>query len=363
MTIALTRRTLLTATLAAGVAVPLSTGPAVAAVTKRLTLPRPTGPHRIGTVAQRLRGGNGRDVMASIWYPAADDGRRYPRAPWMPAASYHALFASVDLDAAEAPLTAGLLGAPPLPAGEGRPVVVYSHGNNSCRAETTIVVQELASHGYVVATVDHTGDGYSEFPGGQVTTPDDEEFNPWNSAYDVRALLDHLQRLRGPLGATIDMRRVGMYGWSKGATSTALVMNEDRRVRAGIGFDGEMQSQPRPTTIDRPFMIMSAEFPRSTEESVEEFWQNLRGWRLNIQARGAAHSSYIDTQWLIPQIAPLIGMTPEDYAAWCGTLDPGRGVRIQQAYPLAFFDQHLRGRRQRLLEGPSRAFPEVTYLP
>jgi len=38
-------------------------------------------------------------------------------------------------------------------------------------------------------------------------------------------------------------------------------------------------------------------------------------------------------------------------------------VGIQQAYPLSFFDLHLRDRRQRLLEGPSPAFPEVRYLP
>ncbi|WP_055585673.1 hypothetical protein [Peterkaempfera griseoplana] len=31
--------------------------------------------------------------------------------------------------------------------------------------------------------------------------------------------------------------------------------------------------------------------------------------------------------------------------------------------PLAFFDQHLRHRPQRLLDGPSPAFPEVEFLP
>ena len=110
-------------------------------------------------------------------------------------------------------------------------------------------------------------------------------------------------------------------------------------------------------------MLMTAENSRAAEPSVEDVWQHyLTGWKLNVQARGAVHASYGDAQVLFPQLAKITGMSDEDLAGWIGTLDPARAIRIQQAYPLAFFDQHLRGRRQRLLEGPSRAFPEVLFL-
>jgi len=56
-------------------------------------------------------------------------------------------------------------------------------------------------------------------------------------------------------------------------------------------------------------------------------------------------------------------MSDEELRDWIGTLAPARAVRIQQAYPVAFFDLHLRHRRQRLLEGPHPAFPEVRHLP
>ncbi|BFV55072.1 hypothetical protein KCMC57_up01760 [Kitasatospora sp. CMC57] len=45
-----------------------------------------------------------------------------------------------------------------------------------------------------------------------------------------------------------------------------------------------------------------------------------------------------------------------------GSLDPDQAVQIQQAYPLAFFDEHLRHRPGHLLDGPSPAFPAVTFL-
>ncbi|GHK01563.1 hypothetical protein SY2F82_33600 [Streptomyces sp. Y2F8-2] len=56
-------------------------------------------------------------------------------------------------------------------------------------------------------------------------------------------------------------------------------------------------------------------------------------------------------------------MTDQQIQDWIGTLDPARAVRIQQAYPLAFFDRHLRHRGRHLLDGPSAAFPEVKFLP
>jgi hypothetical protein len=255
-------------------------------------------------------------------------------------------------------------------------VIVFSHGAGGHRSETTIVVQELASHGYIVVTVDHTYDAFSEFPGGRLSLPDDDlSFTPWDSADDIRFLLDRIEDLaagRNPdagrrplpagLGAALDLRRIGMFGWSKGATSTALVMNQDRRVRAGLSFDGPMESQPPVAGLDRPFMLMTAEFSRAAEPAVEEFWSQLRGWRLNVQACGAVHGSYCDHQWLIPQLAAITGMSDAALAGWIGTLAPIAAVRIQQAYPLAFFDLHLRHQRQRLLEGPSRAFPEVRFI-
>jgi hypothetical protein len=138
-------------------------------------------------------------------------------------------------------------------------------------------------------------------------------------------------------------------------------MYADPRVRAGLSFDGPMQPEFT-TDLDRPFMLMTADFTRAAQPSVAQFWSHLRGWRLNVRADGAVHPSYTDLQVLMPQVAKAVGMSDEDLRSWIGTLDPTRAVRVQQAYPLAFFDLHLR-RRGHLLDGPSPAFPEVKFLP
>lgn len=245
---------------------------------------------------------------------------------------------------------------------------MFSHGAHDHRSDTTVVVQELASHGYVVVTVDHTYDAFSEFPDGRLTFPfqGSTDLGALDFATDIRFVLDCIEDLAAghnpdaeqrplPTGLhdALDPQRIGMFGWSKGATATALVMSEDQRIRAGLSLDGPMQ--PTVTTdLDRPFMLMTAAYPRATQPSVAEFWSHLRGWRLNIQADGAVHPSYTDDQVLIPQLAPALGMSQADLQGWIGTLDPDRAVRIQQAYPLVFFDLHLRHRRGHLLDGRAR---------
>nr|WP_248297509.1 acetylhydrolase [Streptomyces sp. S1D4-11] len=389
----LTRRRMFAAALAAGVgaAVPISAArQAWAAPTdpgsSRLTLPRPTGPHPVGTVPLHLVDtsrpdpvvgpGHHRELMAGVWYPARR-AEGLPRAPWMTEGALRALLtdAGFPLDPALGPLTAAHVGAPVHHAGHRLPVIVYSHGSGSHRGDHTIMVQELASHGYAVVTVDHTHDTFTEFPDGRVLTPDDVPMYPRDFAADLRFLLDCVEGLaagrnpdadgkplpQGLLGA-LDPKRIGAFGWSKGGTATALTMLADQRVRAGLSLDGPMQ--PTITAdLDRPFMMMTAVFTRDAMPDVAEFWTHLRGWRLAIQADGAIHPSYGDNVTLIPQAGKILGMTDQQIQDMIGTLDPARAVRIQQAYPLAFFDLHLRHRRERLLDGPSTAFPEVKFIP
>jgi hypothetical protein len=385
----ISRRNLLGAALAAGAAWPfVGAGRASAtAGPQRLVLPAPTGPHPVGTTALHLvdrsrpgpAGGPGlfHELMAGVWYPARDVAR-HPLAPWTAPAVIRELLTSAGFepDVVTAPATAGHGGAPVRRGSERLPVIVFSHGAHDHRADTTVAVQELASHGYVVLTVDHTYDAISEFPDGRVIVPvDDPVLGPRDFARDIRFVLDTVESLAAGcnpdaggrplpdgLGGALDPRRIGVFGWSKGGTATAFAMSEDERVRAGLSLDGPML--PRlGTELHRPFMMMTAEFTRDAEPGVAEFWSLLRGWRLDIRAEGAVHSSYTDYQALYPQLARVVGMSGEQLAGLIGTLAPTRAVRIQQAYPLAFFDLHLRRRRSPLLDGPSPAFPEVRFVP
>jgi predicted dienelactone hydrolase len=67
------------------------------------------------------------------------------------------------------PITVAHHGAPVHQREGGWPVVLYSHSLGSERFETTCLVEELASRGYIVGTIDHIHDaGVVELPGGRV---------------------------------------------------------------------------------------------------------------------------------------------------------------------------------------------------
>lgn len=394
----LSRRGLITAALGAGLTVPLGLAGGARAASAagrpplsgppRMVLPAPTGPYPIGTVALHLVDrsrpdpvagpGHYRELMVSLWYPARDTAR-HPRAVWMSDPLMRALLESHQIPAGPVggpPITAGHVGAPVRRSGCPLPVVVYSHLAHDQRADTTIVVQELASHGYLVVTVDHTYDAFVEFPDGRRLAPldGDHSLGAPDFADDIPYVLDCIDRLAAgrnpdaggkPLPAGLigapDPRRIGMFGTSKGGTATALLMGMDPRVRAGLSLDAPME--PLITAdLDRPFMLMTADHTRDTAP-VAQFWSRLTGWKLNVQACGAVHNAYDDYQVLLPQIGAALGWSREVLRSWIGTLHPDQAVRIQQAYPLAFFDLHLRHQRQPLLEGPSPAFPQVRYLP
>ncbi|WP_444544799.1 alpha/beta hydrolase, partial [Streptomyces anandii] len=149
--------------------------------------------------------GHHRELMAGVWYPARR-AENLPRAPWMTEGALRAFLADVGfpLDPALGPLTAGHVGAPVRRTGHRLPVVVYSHGSGSHRGDHTVMVQELASHGYAVVTVGHTHDTFTEFPDGRVLTPDDVPMFPRDYAADLRFLLDCVEQLAAGHNPDVD---------------------------------------------------------------------------------------------------------------------------------------------------------------
>jgi hypothetical protein len=67
---------------------------------------------------------------------------------------------------------------------------------------------------------------------------------------------------------------------------------------------------------------------------------------------GAVHASFTDLALLADQAGLDIG--PH--------LPGARSLDITRAYVRAFFDQHLRGEPQPLLDQPSPGYPEVTFV-
>jgi len=362
----------------------------------RLTLPAPTGHRRTGTVtlhlvdpsrpdpwvpAQRVR-----ELMIQLWYPAAAaDG--YPRAPYMTAATARAYEKIMSLPALNWPVTAAHLGAPVHQRAGGWPVVLYSHSLGGERFETTSLVQDLASRGYVVVTIDHVHDAdVVVLPDGRVATcevpaPTVDAPTPVTTkeiesrVADVRFVLDQLAVLNGggnpdhehrtlPRGlrGALDLRRTGMFGQSDGGSATAHALHVEPRLTAGVNLDGTLWTPQAIAGSDRPLLL----FGRQGLDSFEaRTWAQFRtrqpGPRLQLSLKGSTHDTFTDFAALVPQVAPILGEPPSWVVKGIGTINGPRAVAVERAYIAAYFDTYLRHHVSGLLNGPSPRYPEVAF--
>src|SRR3984957_902801 len=160
-----------------------SSGDAQAGQGRAPYLPEPTGLCPVGTTSLWLTdasrpdpwaaGVSVRELMVTLWYPAApSDG---PRARHMTPAEAGLQLTSRGIGVAPDMLSTVRTNAvsDATPAGGERvlPLVVLSPGFTNSRGTLTGLAEDLASHGYVVAGIDHTYESFgTAFPDGRVTT-------------------------------------------------------------------------------------------------------------------------------------------------------------------------------------------------
>ncbi|MDQ0795803.1 alpha/beta hydrolase [Streptomyces sp. B1I3] len=373
-------------TTAQALSAPASAPAAPAAVTSRL--PSPTGPYAVGTEVLHLTdhartdpwvpAAGDRELMVSLYYPART-GRAGSTAPYMSTEEARLVLAGAGLEGTVPPATLSSLGTHARTGARtapGRfPLVLLSPGFGNPRATVTSLAEDLASRGYVVASVDHAYESAgTELPDGRLLTcvacerlesaPTEEareelgRLVSTGRAADLSFVLDRLtgHRPAWKNSRMVDRRRVAVTGHSIGGSAAASAMLADPRFDAGINMDGTfMERIPASGLGRRPFMMLGSapHSPGGGDTSWDQGWQRLDGWKRWIRVEGSGHSSFTD----VPVLEDLMGVTLDPTV----TLSTDRQVRITRDYVGAFLDQHLRGRHQPLLDGPTQGNPEVVF--
>jgi Platelet-activating factor acetylhydrolase, isoform II len=159
-----------------------------------------------------------------------------------------------------------------------------------------------------------------------------------------------------PGAGLIDPSRIAMAGHSIGGAAAISAMLADSRIRAGIDMDGATVTEIPDEDLSRPFVFLGKQsnYAPGSEGAVttwERDWKRLTGWKRWLLVAGAVHASFTDLALLADQAGLDIGVH----------LPGARSLDITRAYVRAFFDQHLRGKLQDLLDQPSPRYPEVTF--
>jgi dienelactone hydrolase len=376
-------------------------------------LPPPTGRDDVGVTDLHLvdparrdpsAPSGKRDLMVSVLYPAVVFGQDGPVAKYMPpkTAAFVGELWSKALDVPAGTFdfantrTHALVGAPV--KSTKHPVVLFSPGYSFSRFTNTAQAEDLASRGYIVVTIDHTHETPVEFRGGRFVpatqaqpTPDSYRWTIATRTADARFVLNQLGRIVAganpdaegrplPTGLrnAIDLRKVGMVGFSAGGLTTANTMLEDSRVAAGVDLDGTLAydfangplSDVAKQGLDRPFLLFGSDGSQRTDPEKKEnydkswagFWQAQRGWKLNLQLPGSRQLGFSDFQFILPQLGSSLGDNPEVVTRLVGDVKPDRSVLAQRSYLAAFLDQFVKGRPQSLLRKESPKFPEVGFV-
>ena len=194
------------------------------------------GPFPVGVRTAALHDSTrDRALPTEIWYPAHDVHR------------------GEDLGAATQDRYSILIGLPGVPQDAVRdaapapgrfPLVLFSHGYSGHRRQSAFWTTHLASHGYVVAAADHTGNTTKEIIEQTLaaqtgkTVPsllDNVVSSLGERPDDVRFVLAQmLDGAAGPLAPHIDTEHVGMTGHSFGGWTTLTTVHREPRIGAAV---------------------------------------------------------------------------------------------------------------------------------
>lgn len=378
-------------------------------------LPKPTGSFAVGRVTVHWTDRSRteplspdrapRELMVDVWYPS--DAASGPTAEYLDRSAFERPATAERLrgylrGAYEAVKTGRVrthaIERGPFARSVARaPALVFSHGGGEMRETYTAQLEDLASHGYVVAAITHTYDAtLAAFPDGRhvllaparwprptVSTveglPPGEEMNRdrlrWG-ADDFRFVYSQLNRedetdpARYPFVGRVDLLRVGAFGHSLGGAAAAHACQIDRRFSACLNQDGLSAFAPfylddRGWGMDQAFMLI-ARAPRNepptdadlakmnmTRQQADALVARLKARQLAAlqhTGKGSYHIVLDNTKTTHADFGDLPLLQSRDDAEAAAR---ARVLATVRSYTRAFFDQQLKGLPAPLLDRTS----------
>jgi len=342
------------------------------AATTYAAVPPPTGPNHVGTQVlyvtdparedPYLANGTKRELAVRFWYPAsANSVLDCKPADYASPAVWH-YFAQLA-GVMPFPVTTNSCWDAPIADGV-HPVVLFTPGYTATATDYTFFLEDLASRGYVVASINHTYEATAaeladgrlarSVVGSHLGGPVRRKGWSMSSAVvvrllDLRAVLNEIERLNAshdsPFADKLDLARIVIAGHSLGGLTAFLGTEFDPRLKAAVMLDGFVPDALG-SASRKPVLILAA--GRQRWDAGEcRLWSNLQGPRLAVNLRGAEHLALSDWIWLTPN------------AVQVGPMGSERTMAAVRDYVAAFLDANLRHEPAPLLTGASATYPDA----
>jgi len=367
--------------LAFAIAVCLIAALGVTRISAAFRLPEPDGPFPVGTTCitlARLRteGAPLGRFYVQIWYPGAPSAERAAYGtdgPGLKRWIYHRI-----VGANAAPNVALAAGA------ERFPVLIYAAGWGGERTDNTVLAEQLASHGFVVAAFDDPEHDVPPLPSLGAPLAFDSEaayeatlrLAHTKLRYEVRRavqVLDRMTALDGPaaggrFSGRLDLDRAGAFGFSFGGAVALAAARDDRRLKAAMNMDGwifdagrgykggvlyllvsDLEPPPARADLTSPDLTLRYTSQLNAEDGPEQEAVLHRGG-YELHFAGADHLDFTDA----PLFAPMHRFGHDG-------VDPHRMSATLGAYSVAFFERALLGKPSPLLRAGTRQDPRLVF--
>ncbi|KAK3849897.1 hypothetical protein Pcinc_043366, partial [Petrolisthes cinctipes] len=262
------------------------------------------------------------------------------------------------------------------------PVVVFSHGLSANRSIYSSVCCEMASHGFVVAAIEHrdlsgcasftiNDDGEKEFLLFKAVPPDMKEYDLRNQQIKIRVAesiraLDVLHKLnegqvKNELVTNFDLKQLCnrldltdpiMTGHSFGGVTAISTLAKDKRFKIGVALDPWMfpikdDVDTLCPSIKQPLLCISTEAFQS-DSNLQAMSKLNADTTTFVTIKGTVHQNQCDTPFLVGHIGRV-------FAGASSPLDPHTAMNINNRLMLNFIAKHLG-------EKGSSLNTHVTYL-
>ncbi|XP_077018101.1 platelet-activating factor acetylhydrolase isoform X3 [Tamandua tetradactyla] len=255
----------------------------------------------------------------------------------------------------------------PLRTGEKYPLIVFSHGLGAFRTIYSAIGIDLASHGFIVAAVEHR-DGsaagtyyFKDQSDAEIGNKSwlylkqeapDRNFQVHKRAKECSQALnlildmDHGKPAKNILDLkfdvkqlkdSIDRNKIAIIGHSFGGATVIQALSEDWRFRCGIALDAWMLplGDEVYTRIPQPLFFINSEQFQHFQNMTKIGYFYLPGKvRKMITIRGAVHQNFVDFTFVTGKIVGYIFTIK-------GTIDSYGAIDLSNKASLAFLQKHL----------------------
>ena len=360
---------------------PCAPAPAPAGIAS--PLPTPTGAFKVGRLARHVSAAaTTPELMLYVWYPAdaATAGRSAPYlAGWPESQATLRAHAERMFREAFCAFEQGRIFSHAIeraPVASGRfPVLVFGHGLGVPGFAYASQFEDLASHGYVIVSVEHEPTAaFVLFPDGRVGSMDAPKWNAVGKlppdqqleferaqiepgALALRRAIDELSALdtTGALAGRLDLTRLGVFGHSFGAMAAMRAAQTDRRVRAVLtqdAFGPGLVSYATETgkQMTARVGLFFRPLGANVRGQVENMWALYPPGTLLVTpaSPGFSHMSFSD----------LLLLRASDNAET--RAQALRNLTLVRAMTRTFFDNALRGSAASPSALPGQGYPELT---